>query len=1012
MKKNLVLLLILFFILLLIPITALAQTLTMNDATVTQTTPHKVGLNLGTNIVAYGATNTYKNQFAMYNPGFAPAIYNQIWTVTTAVDTSHFIISDSGYDAAATIPSFANAAIVFNNGNCAGSKTASAVTTSGGNSEFTLSVACSTIMSVGDIVSISVTDPCTTQSHLTSGTYCAIPLTVNSPATATIETSDLPSVSSVTQTAGALDANATAGGSVVLNYGVDVPPGASSDNFVLVNGAWTFKIWGKLVSGSPTLSISGSRPSGFSISGSPTLTSTWQQFTITCSSCSETSSTPVGEGLFAITVSGGRAYITGPDFEEPLTANTTVFRDAVVADMATHYQMSAGGHGGLLRAWVGQNGDTMTNLVQPLFLRSPSGITPQGSYFPTAMHQGFKEVIDLAAYLGAEPYYNIPGSASNADVSGLVTYIYSNSILTETPLIHFEFGNEQWNSSVPNFGGGLGYRASAPTTPPGPCASNNGWTSPDATTRVGEEKAAMAANSHWSSVSSGLDLIFGLQDGNAAYGVCGAQVTSTVTSTVLAPYTQNYVGTVTPLASLWNPALAEPWSNMYDSNSEFYQVLAGAKAYFSKVGVYEFDNSTSSGSTAFTQSVADAFADAAGYGTLTALQAALWSDAGYTDQAFFALNGYCFPGPNSTCVHNWGQFLEMGGATNNTRPQELGMQLFNGAVIGSEIATTWTSRPTYSLASNSNGYSSSGVPANSAVPTLYGWCWKGLSTYSNANNRACLVINTSVSSTQSLTFATSGSAFPSSYVWKQFPATGQSIGAINEATGSSNTMHGVGQNATVSTTSVSSTLGTITLQPYSTNLITFQVAGGTTVATPTASPAAGSYGPSQTVTLSDSTSGASIYYTTNGTTPTSSSTLYTGAITVTATETIQAIAEESGDTNSAVASFAYTINGTVATPTFTPAAGSYSSTQSVVISDATGGATIYYTTNGTTPTTGSSVYSTAIPVAATETVQAIAVESGYTTSAVGSAAYTISGAVNAVTSSPGVTNYPGVTLQQ
>ena len=80
---------------------------------------------------------------------------------------------------------------------------------------------------------------------------------------------------------------------------------------------------------------------------------------------------------------------------------------------------------------------------------------------------------------------------------------------------------------------------------------------------------------------------------------------------------------------------------------------------------------------------------------------------------------------------------------------------------------------------------------------------------------------------------------------------------------------------------------------------------------------------------------------------------------------------------------------TAATPTFLPAAGTYASAQSVTLSDTTPGAAIYYTTNGAAPTTGSTLYSSAIAVSTTETIQAIAVASGYNNSAVASAAYTI-----------------------
>jgi hypothetical protein len=160
-------------------------------------------------------------------------------------------------------------------------------------------------------------------------------------------------------------------------------------------------------------------------------------------------------------------------------------------------------------------------------------------------------------------------------------------------------------------------------------------------------------------------------------------------------------------------------------------------------------------------------------------------------------------------------------------------------------------------------------------------------------------------------------------------------------------------------------------------------------ASPTFSLAAGSYTSSQSVTISDSTSGATIYYTTNGTTPTTSSNVYSGPITVNSSETLEAIATATGYSQSAVGSAAFTITPPAATPTFSSAAGIYTSSQSVSILDTTSGATIYYTTDGTTPTTASVAYSGPITVSSTETINAIATAAGYSQSAVATAAYTI-----------------------
>jgi hypothetical protein len=259
-----------------------------------------------------------------------------------------------------------------------------------------------------------------------------------------------------------------------------------------------------------------------------------------------------------------------------------------------------------------------------------------------------------------------------------------------------------------------------------------------------------------------------------------------------------------------------------------------------------------------------------------------------------------------------------------------------------------------------------------------------------------------------------------------------------------------------------------------------------TAATPTFSPAPGTYSSSQTVTLSDATAGEKIYYTTNGTTPTTISTLYSKAITVSATTTIKAIAVATNYGNSSVASGVYGIstpiipyiqvNGaawqeiasatvspgavvnlgpqpltggswswagpsgytstsrqinsiplsaganvfvatytnssgaastepftitlvlpTAATPTFSPAPGSYSSSQTVTLSDATTGAKIYYTTNNTPPTANSTLYSKSIAVSATTTIEAIAVAANYNNSAMASGVYTLAKSLTSIT---------------
>lgn len=170
--------------------------------------------------------------------------------------------------------------------------------------------------------------------------------------------------------------------------------------------------------------------------------------------------------------------------------------------------------------------------------------------------------------------------------------------------------------------------------------------------------------------------------------------------------------------------------------------------------------------------------------------------------------------------------------------------------------------------------------------------------------------------------------------------------------------------------------------------ITVTYSSSTSVATPTFSPLAGAVPSGTSVTIS-STPGATIYYTTDGSDPTTGSSVYSSAITIDAAKTIKAFAVKSGLTDSGIATAAYTI-AKVATPTFSPAAGEVDKDSEITITCATDGATIYYTTDGTTPTASSTAYNPASKptIDDNKTIKAIAVKTNYLNSDVSSATYT------------------------
>ena len=361
--------------------------------------------------------------------------------------------------------------------------------------------------------------------------------------------------------------------------------------------------------------------------------------------------------------------------------------------------------------------------------------------------------------------------------------------------------------------------------------------------------------------------------------------------------------------------------------------------------------------------------------------------------AYFAAEGFNVGGSPNASI--WGDSVDDGGATNLLRPQALSLQVYNTAAVGGMTSCPITSGPTYNFAGDSNiTFGGPGMPAQSGIPTVYAAC------FSNGSNRGIAFINVDQSSSHALAF--SGSNAPTGTV-TTLAYSPSSLDLLNQtATASLPTNHATANVTLASGTVSSPTSVTIAKQ---TILAYLWTVGASLCNTPTFSPVAGTYSSTQTVSISTTTLSPTIYYTTDGSTPTTGSTVYSTPLTVSTTQTVKAVCAAPGLSLSGVGSALYTIQTQAATPTFSTVAGTYSSTQNVTISDSTPSSTIYYTTDGSTPTTGSTVYTSPVSVAVTTTVKAIATASGFLQSNVGSAVYTITSQAATPTFSPAPGSY-------
>jgi len=147
--------------------------------------------------------------------------------------------------------------------------------------------------------------------------------------------------------------------------------------------------------------------------------------------------------------------------------------------------------------------------------------------------------------------------------------------------------------------------------------------------------------------------------------------------------------------------------------------------------------------------------------------------------------------------------------------------------------------------------------------------------------------------------------------------------------------------------------------------------------------------PRQSVMIGDTTPGATIYYTTDNTTPTTSSNVYSVPIAVSSSETIHAIAWPMNIRRAPRQQQRYTVNIPVAaTPAFSLASGTYAAAQTVTISDTIPrDDLLHHRWNGANGQFAGVHNSD--PLSSSAIIQAIAIASNYLNSTVATADYTI-----------------------
>jgi len=765
-------------------------------------------------------------------------------------------------------------------------------------------------------------------------------------------TTDLTDLSPETPGKQALSMNAAGNGqSAGVTSWFDTWSGMS---FVQLNGAFQVSFRAKGAGGSNHLQVSVQRlMSGLPIYLNQTvnLTNAWQDYTLTFSAA-ETGSAFGNVGL-TFTASGASVLLDDVSLNQTNSnpANTTAFRDGVVDALVALKP-------GTIRmmASYAQIGAELQDQIAPPFARFREGYSttsPEVDDIP----YGVQEFLQLCAYVGADPWITIPTATTPQEMTAFIEYLTGTGADPGSALrisrgqtapwtsvfhkIHLELGNETWNTG--SFPGETMFYTAYPT-----------WAN----------QVFGAARTTPGYVSSQFDLVLGGWAGSSWYTNQILAVSTQHDSIDIAPYLL-YSANNDTTANLFQALFAEP--EVFDtSGGEVYSAWQAATS--AKVptafNIYEVNLGTMVGNV--TQAELNQLTPSVGAGIATADHMLQMMRLGAATQNMFALPQYQFERSDHSLVRLWGSVVDMGN-TNRKRPQFLSEQLANTAIFGNMLQTTQTGlNPTWNQPLSSDNVQ---LAAAHQIQSF---------AFGNGTQASVVLFNLSLTAALPVTF--SGSAPSGTVDISQLTSTN-----VTDSNETSNTVQ-----TTANTLSSFNPASPLLLPPFSMTVLTWAAGGAVAppvASTPVISPSTGVYAGPQTVTMSDATPGAVLHYTLDGSSPTSSSAVYSGPFTASVPSAVIALAMAPNYQNSAVATS--TLSALIpAVPSFSPAAGAYTSDQQVTLTDTTPGVTLYYSTNGSTSAATWTAYSGPISVSATTTLCAIAVL-GQTPSSAASATYTL-----------------------